>query len=227
MKKKCIIFICIFIVFVLVADVIALKVISDKNKPKDTKSTNNNVESSLYDRSLDMIGALSELVADENYRNNVGLPKKLEGIVSSLLEMNYSKPYAVYRVANLDNILEFIISGVSVTLDDDIKKYIEIDFSDGICNMILSSYGSEAIAANAIFNINNVFTDENVTENEMFIYVYEDAYPVAVTYIIGENGAVLANASYLISDEFIGTDIDELEKLLKVGMIPLKLEEIK
>lgn len=38
------------------------------------------------------------------------------------------------------------------------------------------------------------------------IYVYDSAYPVMISYVPGEDGAVSMNANYIIIDDMTGAD---------------------
>lgn len=218
----------LFLLFIIVLDIVVVMVISKSDDKKNDKRASSQM--SLYDRGLDMISSMNALAKDDNYRKMIGMPETIESIINDILDMDYSVPKQVYKVTNLDDImnLTMYMSGVDEnTFKGETKDYVKNKFAGTICNMITGKIsGSMALAASSCFSSERVFVDSTVTEGVLYIYVYDAAYPVFVSYMPGEDGAVKANCAYLIMDSMIGADMETAKESLTLGLMSLDLEEI-
>lgn len=227
MKKKKNNFKLLIILLIIVLDIIVVKLILNSDKGgKDNASD----RMSLYDRGLDMISSMNAMAGDDNYRKMIGMPQEVESIINDILAMDYSEPKQVYRVTNLDDImnLTMYMSGVDEnTFEGETKDYVKRKFAGTICNVIMGkSSGAMALAASSCFARQDIFVDSTVTEGTLYIYVYENAYPVFVSFMPGEDGAVLANSSYMILDSMIGADTETAKNSMTLGLMSVEIEEV-
>ena len=56
-----------------------------------------------------------------------------------------------------------------------------------------------------------LFVSGELTENEIYLYVYENAAPVAVTFMMGEDGAVAARGMFILYEGFEADRLEEME----------------
>lgn len=227
MKNKNFNFKLLILLLIIVLDIIVVKLILNSDKGgKDNASD----RMSLYDRGLDMISSMNALAGDDNYRKMIGMPQEVESIINDILAMDYSEPKQVYKVTNLDDImnLTMYMSGVDEnTFEGETKDYVKRKFAGTICNVIMGkSSGAMALAASSCFARQDIFVDSTVTEGTLYIYVYENAYPVFVSFMPGEDGAVLSNCSYLILDSMIGADIETAKNSMTLGLMSVEIEEV-
>ena len=50
------------------------------------------------------------------------------------------------------------------------------------------------------------------TENNICIYTYDDGKPIAVTFILGDDGTVSANGIIILNDDFQHDSVEEIEE---------------
>jgi hypothetical protein len=86
--------------------------------------------------------------------------------------------------------------------------------------------GTAAIAASSLVKKTDLFVDASVTKSEVYVYIFDESYPVFVSFIPGENGAVSATGTYVIVDGLIGADADTTGNTLSVSPYKLEIEEV-
>lgn len=59
------------------------------------------------------------------------------------------------------------------------------------------------------------------------IYVYDSAYPVMISYVPGEDGAVSMNANYIIIDDMTGADKAAVQSSMALGLLKVEVEEVE
>lgn len=196
---------------------------------KDNNVLSNN--SSFYDKGQEMILTMHELVCDENYIKATGAMDDVRKIIDTIGGMDYSLPAHVYRVSNMDEVLpnvmlmaEVYTGGMSESVETVMKKKLAGNIAMQITGM---RTGTMAIAAQSMFVIDTSFVNTLAKDMELYIYTYDDAYPVFAAFIPEGDGAVSARVSYVIVDDMIGADGETISKDVMFSMYNIKLEEIK
>ncbi|MGN0435045.1 MAG: hypothetical protein ACI4D8_00270 [Wujia sp.] len=205
---------------------------SNKSDNEDINAGENQIaDISLTDRGLDIISSMSNLAGNESYRKLIGGSEDIEAIIKEISSMNYSSPKQVYKVANLDEIskLYLSMSGLDLeSLDEENKEIIINKLAQGIGNIIMAQKsGVKELAASGAIVRQELFVDKSVKECVLYIYTYDDAYPVLISFVPGKDGAVSANASYLIIDEMIGADMETVKDIMKIGLESLQIQEVE
>jgi hypothetical protein len=227
MKKKNKTLIFLFVLLIIVLDVIVVGIFS-KNNGADTNSATANV--SLYDRGLSLVQEMNVLINDENYRKMVGVSAELESTVLELAGMDYTQPKAVYKVTNLDDYLELLMYMSEVdenSFKGEVKEYTDRKIAENLGNTVMSMLsGTSALAASSLVKKTDLFVDASVTEPLVYVYIFDESYPVFVSFIPGEDGAVSATGTYVIVDGLIGADADTTGNTLSVSPYKLEIEEV-
>ena len=65
--------------------------------------------------------------------------------------------------------------------------------------------------ASSVCTVGKTFVNENATEDVIYLYTYENALPVAVTFTIGEDQAVSASGVFVMYDGFTCGSADEIK----------------
>jgi hypothetical protein len=86
--------------------------------------------------------------------------------------------------------------------------------------------GTMALAASSLVKKTDLFVDTSVTKTEVYVYIYDEAYPVFVAFTPGEDGAVSATGTYVIVDALIGADAGTAGSTLSVSPFRLEIEEV-
>lgn len=197
------------------------------NKDNNALSSN----TSFYDKGQEMILTMHELVCDEGYIKAMGAMDDLREIIDTIGGMDYSSPAHVYRVSNMNEVLPNVMLMSEVYTDgmsDSVEVVMKKQLVRSMANQITAMYtGTFAVAVQSIFVVDTSFVNTLAKDMELYIYTYDDAYPVIASFIPEGDGAVSARVSYVIVDDLIGADNETISKNVMFSMYNIKLEEIK
>ncbi len=194
-------------------------------------------DKSLYEHGLDLISLLKEMAGSEAYIGiYIGGDEEISTIVANAAKGDYTKPKAVYQIMiSEDKLLKLLdITDTDMEgLSDTLKEYIKQRLQNSITSLINSSGGTNMIAASSICTAGKTFVsaaDEHIG-NVIYLYTYENAIPVIVTFVEGENGAVSASGSLIFNEDFMTDTEQKVEQFFAdfadFADIGVELKEIK
>lgn len=189
----------------------------------------NNAEAkSLYTQGLEVIQLMSEMTQSEEYINLYTENDGIKGIVQNIRSGDYTTPKAVYAVSitdeNLAKIAELSnLGGVS----EGLKSFLTQRIFSSLMVQINSMSGVENLATASVCTIGKTFVNEDVDENVIYLYTYDNAFPVAVTFTVGEGHAVSASGTFIMYDKFTCGSADEIKSFfnyvtVEVTEVPLE-----
>ncbi len=183
-------------ILVFVLAIMLLVNIFVSNKGKSSGKT-------LYEQGLEVVSLMVEATRSEKYVEIYTGSAEIKEIVQGIGAGDYTTPKAVYTMTASDEVLlglsELVdLEGESVELKSTLTKKA----FGTLITQLNGMSGVEKLAAASVCTMVKTFVDENLTENVIYIYMYEDALPVAVTFIMGEDGSVSANGTFIMYDEF-------------------------
>lgn len=155
---------------------------------------------SLYSQGLKLVELMDEMAQNEGYLAVMGGgAREWNDILFEASSGDRWEPKAVYAVTmsmNYD----------ALPIQEETSDALWDRLADGIFaalpNQINAGGGVESLTATSVCAASSTFLDKNADENVMYIYVYDNAVPVAVTFLPGQDGAVSAAARYLLNEEF-------------------------
>lgn len=164
-------------------------------------------QATLYEQGLSLAALMREKAESSEYRaivlgDNVGL----DAMVRELGAGDVSKPTAVYRLSG-----DFSFFGSMMLSSVSRGENISPSIKREIAARLLSSFammwtgmktGTTAVAAASLLQSQSVFVCDELSENCAYVYTFQEGYPVAVSFIKGDGGAVLADASYVVDEDF-------------------------
>ncbi len=187
----------ILIIFCLTLMLTACNAAKEKNdKPKTDSDM-------LYNKGLEMVSLLNEMAASEEYRTLYSTAE-LDNIVTELTNGTYENCIAVYQVNISDTQLQNYLKLAGLEMDglsDNLLSQITKRAYGGIITQLIAKQsGVNAIAVTSIVSSSSMFVYEELKEPTMYIYEYDDRYPVVVSFYPGDDGAVSAGASFFLID---------------------------
>ncbi len=187
-------------------------------------------EVSLYERGLEAISIMKEMAGNDEFISLFTVDAELRSILQEAGQGDFSQPAAVYRIrfpkaAFLSSLLDFAetdLENLSPSLEESLKSKA---FSSVFTQINARFGGNNALAASSICIAERIFVYDGMKENEIYLYTYENAVPVAVTFLKGENGAVSATGRFVFYDNSKAdtSDKDIIELLTVFGA---NIEEI-
>ena len=169
---------------------------------------------SLYAHGLEVVSMLSEMTRSENFIGIYTANSEIKDIILALGNHPYETPDAVYAITVPEDILMGMaelsnLEGAS----EELKSYLMQRVMASLMSQINAMSGVENLAASSVCTVGKTFVSENVTENVIYIYVYEGTAPVAVTFTLGEDHTVSATGTFIFYDGFTCRSAEEIHSV--------------
>ncbi len=166
---------------------------------------------SLYDRGLEVVHMLAEMAQSEEWVGMFTDEGQIRSAVEGVADGDYSAPKAVYALSVADDELERLaaLSGLG-DLSDELKAYFLQRMMGSLMNRVNSLDGAEILAAANICTYAKTFVDESAEGDFIYLYAYEGAAPVAVTFTTGEDHTVTASGAFVLCDDFTCGSAEEI-----------------
>lgn len=168
----------------------------------------------LVDHGMDVVKLIEEAINSEEYVMIYSASEQIARVIDGVAEGDFSEPEAVYSITiDEDDLLEM----ADVDLDDvseSLQKIMKSKMAGALSNMINARAGAESLAASSIISMGKTFVYGDKIENQIYLYTFEDAKPIMVSFVAGEDGAVNASGTIILTDDFEVDSADELEDIL-------------
>lgn len=189
-------------------------------------SGSNTSDKSLYEQGLGVISLMAEAAQAEEYVGAyTGNPEIME-IIQSVGARDYTTPKAVYSLSVSDEVLLSMLglenpNGISAELKDNL-----LSRSFGSLIAQINGYaGVNNLAASSVLTLGKSFVDSTLAEDVIYIYTFENAFPVAVTFTVGENGAVSVSGNFIMYEDFTcGSVVEVQEFFSEFGAVVTEVE---
>ena len=195
------------IAFVLVLTIIlGLAACGAANEAKESKS--------LYAHGLEVVSMLSEMTRSENFIGIYTANSEIKDIILALGDHSYETPDAVYAITvPKDTLMGMAELSNLEGASEELKSYLMQRVMASLMSQINAMSGVENLAASSVCTVGKTFVSENVTENVIYIYVYEGTAPVAVTFTLGEDHTVSATGTFIFYDGFTFGSAEEIQSV--------------
>ena len=176
-------------------------------------SGSNTSDKSLYEQGLGVISLMAEAAQAKEYVGAyTGNPEIME-IIQNVGAGDYTTPKAVYSLSVSDEVLLSMLglenlNGISAELKENL---LSRSFSS-LITQINGYAGVNSLAASSVLTLGTSFVDSSLTEDVIYIYTFENAFPVAVSFTVGENGAVSAGGNFFMYEEFTCGSVAEVQE---------------
>lgn len=180
---------------------------SNSSNNKDNAETK-----SLYVQGLEVVQLMSEMTQTEEYVDIHTGDSQIKTIIQNISAGDYSTPKAVYSISIADNNLAAMAElGNLNNTSEELKDFLMKRVLGSLMTQINGMSGVEKLAASSVCTVGKTFVNENATEDVIYLYSYENAIPVAVTFTVGEDQAVSASGVFVMYDGFPCGSADEIE----------------
>ena len=166
-----------------------------------------------------LIALMADMVKSEAYADLYDFPNAYADTAAKLREGDYQKPSAVYTLQVPENAAllgESIPDGLSAPLDTYLHDAAFLAFSSRINQM----QGVDALSASSMYTAQISFVGDEGIERALYLYTFENGYPIAVHFLPGEDGAVRAVGYFLLHEGLDTADADAIEVSLETIGFP-------
>ena len=167
---------------------------------------------SLYAHGLDVVSMLSEMTRSERFIGIYTANSEIKDIILALGGHSYETPDAVYAITVPEETLKGMAELSNLEeASEELRNYFTQRVMASLMSQINAMSGVENLAASSVCTVGKTFVSENATENVIYIYVYEDTVPVAVTFTLGEDHTVSATGTFVLYDGFNCGSAEEIQ----------------
>ncbi len=180
-------------------------------------------DKSLYEQGLDVVALMAEMARTDGYVDIYSGSQEMCDAVKNIGEGDFGEPKAVYEISVDDESLALTsgmkeLEGASEELKQALKQKLLAAFMMRINGM----GGAVDLASSNVCAAEKTFVNAEVTEDTIYLYTYEHAFPAAVTFIMGEDGAVSANGFFIMFDEFSCGSEEEIKSFFHGSSVEVK-----
>jgi len=164
---------------------------------------------SLEVRGMQIVSMLEEIAESEEYLSIYSADPELLNIIATFAEGDHSDPKTIYRLTlSEENVKSLCGTDVLTSLSPKLQDFLEGRVQASIINIANARGGSTALAATSICTVGRTFVSDEISSDTIYLYTFEDAVPVAVSFTVGESSTVTATGTFLIAEE-LNTDSPE------------------
>ncbi len=159
---------------------------------------------------MQIVSMLDEAAANEEFVSNYSAGEDIKNAVQTLSQGDHSDPKAIYQV-NISEEFLLAYSGADAIpeLSDDLRDFLTSRILSSIITSTNARGGVEILAATSVCTVGKTFLcSDEITEDIIYLYTYENASPVAVVFTVGECDTVSATGTFLYA-EALNTDSPE------------------
>ena len=176
----------------------------------------NSKDKAIHAQGLAIVSVMEEMVQNETWFDAFSHNKDLKKIVSDEGRIGKKKLKAVYKIKINDELNSYLIEPINEKrLSPDLSKYFQNIIQTCIATNINTMGGADTIAASGICTYSKTFVNNDIKENTSYLYTFEKGAPILITFIVGDDNAVSAHASYIFYDGLSRKNIKEMEAILE------------
>ena len=166
----------------------------------------------LLEHGLDVIATMDEMADSDEYINFYTASKEMAEIVKDIGKGDHSAPTAVYKITIAKEAMDAwdMLSGLE-GLSESLKTAMrQKAFGAALITQINAQNGATTLAATTVCSAGKTFVSTEEDGDAIYLYVYENACPAAVSFVKGEDNTVSASGTFIIND---GIDTSSPESL--------------
>lgn len=201
------------------AMVLSLSACSNNKNSAETSS-------SLYAQGLQIVQLMAEMTETEEYIELYTGSNEIKRVIQNISRGDYVTPKAVYAISVTNENLAAMVELDNLNNpSEELKNFLMQRVFVSLMTQLNGMSGVDNLAAASVCTVSKAFVAENVTNDVIYLYTYENALPVAVTFTVGENQAVAANGVFVMYDEFTCNSAEEIKAFF--SELEVKVTEVK
>lgn len=158
---------------------------------------------SLYTRGLELVQLMSEITRSEAYVELYTWNSDIRSRIQAISTGDFATPKAVYALSVSDEALADMagLQDLSV-FSEDLQTFLTQRMLSALVTQINSTDGAETLATASLCTVGKTFVDESLRDPVIYLYTFDEAVPVAVTFTVGEDQTVSASGMFILQDGF-------------------------
>jgi len=158
---------------------------------------------------MQIVAMLEEIAESDEYLSIYSADPELLSIIASFAEGDRSDPKTIYRLTlSEESVKSLCGTDVLTSLSPRLQDFLEGRVQASIVNIANARGGSTVLAATSICTAGITFVSDEITDDTIYLYTFENAVPVAVAFTVGEGNTVTASGTFLAAED-LNTDSPE------------------
>lgn len=172
---------------------------------------------SLYERGLEVVDLMDEMADSQSYVQMFTGNAKISDVIQNNTNGDYSKPQTVYEVVLRKDNYQGLIGNedIQTTMSDELERIMKKKVNASLITQINAYGGSENLAASTICTAGISFVNKEEKDDVIYIYVYENTAPVAITFLQEGNDIVSANGTFMFGEELMNLTEETILQLFE------------
>ena len=159
------------------------------------QNSNTTSSKTLLEHGLDVIATMDEMADSDEYINFYTASKEMAEIVKDIGKGDHSAPTAVYKITIAKEAMDAWdmlggLEGLSESLKTAMRQKA---FGAALITQINAQNGATTLAATTVCSAGKTFVSTEEDGDAIYLYVYENACPAAVSFVKGEDNTSLAS----------------------------------
>lgn len=182
---------------------------------------------SLYEQGLEVVALMDEMADSQSYVQMFTGNTKISELIQSNTKGDYSRPQAVYEVVLQKDNYQGLIGNedTQTTMSDELKRIMGKKENASLITQMNAYGGSENLAASTICTVGISFVNNEVKEDVIYIYVYENTAPVAVVFLQEGNDIVSANGTFMFGEKLMNLTEETILQLFEGTYVTVQIVE--
>ena len=164
----------------------------------------------LYKRGEEVIELMEEMVRSESYAEMYSLGQGYEDILTKVREGNYSTISSVYEISLPDD-LHLYNKIDKDSLPGKLYDYVTASSYSSFATLVNQQTRVQSVVVAAAFSVSMTFVNKKATESKVYLYVFDDGYPIVVSFIAGEESSFRAVGNFILNEQFMTDEADSIE----------------
>lgn len=192
-------------------------------------------EKTPYAYGMDLIAVMSEMVNSGDYLQFISSSPEIRAVAERLAEGDYENVRAVYHISTsgIESLAAVMEEEASIdSFSEELLTYMNHKAASFLTSHLNSQEGYAALAASSIYTAEKTFVCNELQKDCIYLYTFQNGYPITISFTVGENSAVHAVGTFVINEtiratpeEEIQTSIDELFRYLGCEIQPLEIPD--
>ena len=166
----------------------------------------------------EVVSLMSEMASNEDWMTIRNIPEMYNEAAAVLRAGDYTKISAVYEITLPDEALLPLLSDAAPAVErlpENLREYLRDSMSVALISHINASAGNKALAVSSLYSAQMFFGNCPDTESTVYLYVFENGCPIAVSVTEGENGAIRANGNFILNSSLNTENAESIEQSLE------------
>ena len=160
-------------------------------------------DKTLLEHGLDVVATMDEMAGSDEYISFYSGSKELAEIIKDIDKGDHSAPVAVYKITIAKETMDAwdMLSGLE-GLSENLKTAMrQKAFGAALITQVNAQAGATTLAATSVCTAGKTFVSTEGNGDAIYLYVYENACPAAVSFVRGEDDSVAATGTFLLNEE--------------------------